>query len=139
MSMSTPHQPTGSSRAVYRSVWRRTVQVPLVGLVMVVLVGAVAGSWFGGRPSWGTATLTLESGTAVLHDPQSGFASFDGEDGFQIGFDVESIVWSTGGRRGEGGIPPCLRKGRSVPAQAGYQWVRFPDGGSRPFLLWLRC
>lgn len=113
--------------------------MPLIGLVVVVLVATVAGFWLGGRLPWGKATLTVESGTAVLHDPRSGFASFDGDDGFQIGFDVESIVWSTGSRQGEGGIPPCLREGRAEHAQAGYRWVRLPDGGARPFVLWLRC
>lgn len=137
MSTPEPHQPDSSVSS--RSAWRRTVRVPLIGLVAVVLVSTGAGLWLGGRLPWGKATLTVESGTALLHDRREGFASFDGGDGFQIGFDVESIVWSTGSTQGEGGPVPCLREGHQVAAQAGYRWVRLPDGGARPFLLWLRC
>ncbi|WP_374455450.1 hypothetical protein [Nocardioides sp.] len=112
-------------------------RMPLI--IVVAVVSAVVGLFLGSRLPWGSVPLTVEEGVVVLHDDASGFTSFEGEDGTQIGFDVRSVVWSHGGQEGERSTPSCLSEGEGVPAEVGYRWVRVPDGGSRPFALWVAC
>ncbi len=115
----------------------RTVRLPLV---LVVLVAAVSlGLLLGTRLAWGKVPLTVEPGVAVLHDRVEGFTSFDGEDGTQFAFHADSVVWAADGRKGAGEVPPCLRQGKEVLVDVGYRWMRLPDGGARPFVLWVRC
>lgn len=107
-------------------------------VIVAVLVAAVAGLLMGSRLPWGSVPLTVEEGVVVLQDDASGLVSFDGSDGTQFGFDAESVAWSAGGQEGQG-TPPCLREGKKVAAEVGYRWVRLPEGGARPFPLWLAC
>ena len=107
-------------------------------VIVAVLAAAVVGLVVGSRLPWGSVQLSVEEGVVVLQDEASGFASFQGRDGTQLGFDVESVAWSAGGQEGQGD-PPCLREGKKVAAEVGYRWVRLPDGGARPFPLWLAC
>jgi hypothetical protein len=107
--------------------------------IAVALMAALVGVLVGNNLSWGSKSLTVERGTAVLLNKATGLASFKGEDGTDPSFDADSVFWSNNGVSGDGS-PPCLRsQNRPVSVDAGYTWVELPGGGSSPVLVWLRC
>lgn len=108
-------------------------------VILAVVVALIVGLFVGSQLPWGRVPLTVAEVVIVLHDDATGFVSFDGQDGTQLSFRVQSVAWTEGGQEGEGSAPPCLQEGKKVAAEVGYRWVRLPDGGARPFPLWLAC
>ncbi|GLX03056.1 hypothetical protein Misp02_71420 [Microtetraspora sp. NBRC 16547] len=109
-------------------------------LVIATLVGAfvAANLPFGSKTltySYGTATVTGEEGSGVVTLEKGGSALLPSD-----------IAWvDRDGNTTSGGRPECLkgdgdRQVSGVRVEAGYLWVRLPEGkGSYPIVGWLRC
>ncbi|GAA2151818.1 hypothetical protein GCM10009844_34440 [Nocardioides koreensis] len=115
---------------------RRIAAAAVVGLLLVL-----AGYLIGVRSPWTAHHPHLVSGQAerVPADVPSGY--FDPEDGDRVAFRLDDVVWRSGGRTGEGSVPPCLREeGRRVAVHVGLLEVARPFGsGSYGQVLSLTC
>ena len=127
---------TSPPRVVTRQSWVR--RVALVGVAVLLLL-------FGYQ--------VVISSTWNAHDPEmvDGMATRDGDigtmavvekdDGTHLWFQMEGVVWKSGQRTGEDGIPPCLREPDVKAAvQVGVIEVARPFGsGSYTKVLSVTC
>lgn len=82
---------------------------------VAALVGAAAlllivGYQLGIRSTWNAHEPDLVDGMATRDGEIGSMAVIEKDDGTHLWFQMEGVVWKSGQRHGEDGIPPCLRE-----------------------------
>ena len=118
---------------------RSLARIAGAAALAIALLGA--GVALGVRSSWAAHHPRTESGTAlrVASDvPVGGFIADDGE---QIQFRLDDVIWMAGRRTGTDTVPPCLREvGERVRLEATIIELARPFGdGSYDQLVSLVC
>ncbi|GII81754.1 hypothetical protein Sru01_67360 [Sphaerisporangium rufum] len=123
----------------------KTTHLRRARLLGIVLAALIAGGFIGSYLPIGTVPLRVVEGQAwMMADGEKG--SFQADDGLSAGFH-DDVVWSrAGGTVTVGGRPSCLWNhetrtplDRATRVEAGYRWIKTPDGVSYPVVVWLRC
>ncbi|GGO16419.1 hypothetical protein GCM10011574_39000 [Microbispora bryophytorum] len=123
-----------------------TKPVPLsrAWLAVVVVVALFAGGFIATRLPFGTVPLRVAEGHAFLTS-EGKKGAFQADNGVSSSF-YGNVVWTDAGQPTVGGRPSCLwdkQTNSPRPAgarvEAGYRWVRTPDGVSLPIVAWLKC
>ncbi|MEU8275011.1 hypothetical protein ACFYOK_08525 [Microbispora bryophytorum] len=122
----------------------RPVPLSRARLAVVVVVALFAGGFIATRLPFGTVPLRVAEGHAFLMaDGEKG--AFQADSGISASF-YGNVVWTAAGQTTVGGRPSCLwdkqtKSARPAGArvEAGYRWVRTPDGVSLPIVAWLKC
>ena len=123
---------------------KRTLSVRLPILVLIVVGALVVGVLLGVNLPFGSKPLTVARGTAYL-DGLGGTGTFQTSHGEVSALIPAGVPWvDRSGNREIGSVPSCLRprKGEDLAhasVEAGYTWLRAPDGGPFPVVGWIRC
>ncbi|WP_433349191.1 hypothetical protein ACQP25_35935 [Microtetraspora malaysiensis] len=122
---------------------RRVRLHPALFALLLVIV-ALAGAFVADNLPFGSKTLTYSYGTAtVIGEEGSGFVTIEKGGNILLPSDIAWV--DREGNTTSGGRPECLkgegdRQVGGVRVEAGYLWVRLPEGkGSYPIVGWLRC
>jgi hypothetical protein len=118
-----------------------------VGIPVVVALGVcalVAGVLIGLNLPFGSKPLTVTQGTAAFRH-HSGSGTFQADRGGVTALIPSDVPWvDASGRSEVGSAPSCLRaSGDAAVAharvEAGYAWLRGPDGSGVLIVGWIRC
>jgi hypothetical protein len=114
--------------------------VQIVRLVTAAALLLVLGYQAGLRSPWNAHHPYLVSGEATRNG-QDSHAVIEGTDGTHLWVQMNGVVWKSGRRTGENGIPPCLREpGAKAAVRVGVIDVARPYGsGSYTQVLSLTC
>jgi hypothetical protein len=117
---------------------RRWVRVACLLATAALLL--VLGYQSGLRSPWNAHHPYLVDGEATRYGKDAK-AVIERDDGTHLWVGMNGVVWKSGRRTGEDGIPPCLRKADATAAvQVGVIDIDRPYGsGSYPQVLWLTC
>lgn len=130
---------TRESRTSSRKAGRPGLRIALAVLaaLLLVLLGYLAGV----RSPWTAHHAHVMSGTAQRVAMDVPYAYFDPEGGDRVGFRLDDVPWSSGGKTQPGRIPPCLRDvGERVEVQVGIIEIARPYGsGSYSKVLSVTC
>ena len=99
------------------------------------------GYQMGLRSTWSAHHPYPVNGEATRNGDEDSYAVFEGDDGTHLWFQMNEVVWKSGQRTGDEGIPPCLRKpGVKAAVRVGVIEVARPYGsGSYRQVLSLTC
>jgi hypothetical protein len=122
----------------------KTVSLSRAWLAVGALVTLFMGGFIATRLPFGAVPLRVAEGHAFL-TAEGKKGAFQADDGMSASFH-DNVVWTDAGRTMVGGRPTCLWDDRTnnprpegARVEAGYQWVRTPDGVSLPVVAWLKC
>ena len=122
--------------AVTRRSWVH--RAAFVGVAALLLV---LGYELGIRSTWNAHDPELVEGVATRDGDIGTMAVVEKDDGTHLWFQMEGVVWKSGQRTGEDGVPPCLREPDVRAAvQVGVIEVARPFGsGSYTKVLSVTC
>ena len=122
----------------------RTVPLSRAWLAVGILVTLFMGGFIATRLPFGAVPLRVAEGHAFL-TAEGNKGAFQADDGMSASF-YGNVGWTDAGRTMGGGRPTCLWDDRThsprpkgARVEAGYRWVRTPDGVSLPIVAWLKC
>ncbi|MEV7804476.1 hypothetical protein AB0O28_16165 [Microbispora sp. NPDC088329] len=122
----------------------KTVSLSRAWLAVVVLAALFVGGFIATRLPFGAVPLRVAEGHAFLM-AEGRKGAFQADNGISASF-YDNVVWTDAGQPTVGGRPSCLWDDRTnsprptgARVEAGYRWVRTPDGVSLPIVAWLKC
>jgi hypothetical protein len=132
----TPVTPTRPERP------RSLLKLGIPALIVIVLAAGVLGGVIGSYLPFGAKSPNVQRGHASV--TVNGDGTFQADHGGVSAYLPPAVQWSDGsGTLHDGSRPSCLAapKGSTANAEveAGYVWVRGPEGGSYPIVTWVRC
>ncbi|GIH69557.1 hypothetical protein Mth01_18100 [Sphaerimonospora thailandensis] len=114
-------------------------------LALVTVVAALVGGFVATYLPFGTVPLRVAEGQAwLMADGRVG--SFQADNGVTTAFSADLVWTNANGQTTAGVRPSCLWEtqahaplSRGAKVEAGYRWVKTPDGVSSPIVAWLKC
>ncbi|WP_157544897.1 hypothetical protein [Microtetraspora fusca] len=114
-------------------------------LALIAVAAALLGGFVATYLPFGTVPLRVAEGQAwLMADGEEG--SFQADNGVTAAFRANMVWTDAGGQTTVGGRPSCLwdaqahePRSRGARVEAGYRWVKTPDGISFPIAAWLKC
>ncbi|SDR70375.1 hypothetical protein SAMN04489717_0160 [Actinopolymorpha singaporensis] len=132
-------------RVMSSNAWASRSFVVRLPIGIAAIVGALlVGGLVGVKLPVGAKPVTVSRGTAFFRNTDN-LGTFQANRGGVSALIPGEVEWTDrSSRRESGSVPSCLRRrGEEAVAQAsveaGYTWLRLPDGGSSLIVGWIRC